>query len=37
MERVAVITAAAADGRLPIEEVIVALRMVLAIEGLRAH
>jgi hypothetical protein len=33
-QRVAVITAAAARGELPAEEVTVALRMVLAIEGI---
>jgi hypothetical protein len=33
-QRVAVITAAAARGQLPAEEVTVALKMVLAIEGI---
>jgi hypothetical protein len=36
-QRVAVITAAAARGELPAEEVMVALRMVLAIEGLQCR
>lgn len=36
-QRVAVITAAAARGELPAEEVTVALRMVLAIEGLQCR
>ena len=36
-QRVAVITAAAARGQLPAEEVTVALRMVLAIEGLQCR
>jgi hypothetical protein len=36
-QRVAVITTAAARGQLPAEEVSVALRMVLAIEGLQCR